>query len=267
MERLTVPTFMAANPATPAPTRQQREWLLAALRDADRLLPEGIAPRSLDLMRERKWITTAPAADENSGLRNRLTDHGYFALLSIPKANALMSVLVSQEPGRIETAVQERTLASLVREGLVTMLTRRGEQDPDQEQHPYITNLGRRLIGLPEVDETPASEYLIAALAEHGITAHVRAERAEYGNTQVAYRRKNVEALFYRTIWNPGHYNHSATHPAWMHDKPWTGVINQGGHYLEKNLPNGLGLKEESARMAAAFAAWLDSRDDSAFQD
>jgi hypothetical protein len=260
-----VPTFMAAKPATPAPTRQQRKWLLAALRDADRLLPEGITSRSLDFMHGHKWITTAPAADENSGQRHRLTAQGSFALLSIPKANALMSVLVSQEPGRIETAVQERTLASLVREGLVTMLTRRGEQDPDQEQHPYITNLGRRLIGLAEVDETPACEYLIAALAEHGITATV--EHDEDGNTQVAYRQGNVEALFYRTIWNPGHYTHSATHPAWMHDKPWYGFVDHGGDYLEKNLPNGLDLKEESGRMAAAFAAWLGSRDDSAFQE
>ncbi|WP_127452895.1 hypothetical protein [Streptomyces sp. B29(2018)] len=259
-----MPTFLAADPPAPAPNALQRTWLLAALRAADGLLPAGVSTRSLNVLRERGWITTAPARDDDAEfVRYKITPAGRIALLSGAKADALLSTLVAVEPGRIEAPVQERILNSLVREGLVVHLTRRGKQDEDQEQYPYITNLGRRLVGLTEVDSTPSDTYLIDAFAQHGIRVCV--ETDEDGNTQIAYREKGVEALFYRPIDSPGRSMHSATHPAWMHASPWYGFLDHRGDYLEMHLPNNPNLKEGSARMAASFAAWLSSRDDAAF--
>ncbi|MBQ0890685.1 hypothetical protein KBZ94_38195 [Streptomyces sp. RM72] len=260
-----MPTFLAADTHAPAPNALQRTWLLAALRAADGLLPVGVATRSLNVLRERGWITTAPARDDDAEFtRYKITPAGRFALLSLAKADALLSTLVSVEPGRIEAPVQERILNSLVREGLVINLTRRGQQAEGEEQHPYLTNLGRRLVGLPEVDDTPAGDYLLAALAANGLEAAVETDHK--GDSRVVYRSGDVEALFYREVWNPGHYTYSALHPAWMHTKPWTAQItHDAGEALEKHLPNGLGVQEESARMAGAFAAWLADRDDAAF--
>ncbi|MET9779282.1 hypothetical protein ABZ023_34420 [Streptomyces sp. NPDC006367] len=260
-----MPTFLHADSHAPAPNARQRTWLLAALRAADGLLPVGVATRSLNVLRERGWITTAPAGDDDAEpVRYKITPAGRFALLSVAKADALLSTLVSAEPGRIESPVQGRILNSLVREGLVTRLTRRGQQTEGEEQHPYITNLGRRLVGLPEVDDTPAGDYLVAALAAHGLEARVETDHS--GDSRVVYRSGDVEALFYREVWNPGHYTYSARHPAWMHNKPWTALIAYGADQaVEKHLPNGLGVQEESARMADAFTAWLADRDDAAF--
>ncbi|MFE7485063.1 hypothetical protein [Streptomyces sp. NPDC057552] len=260
-----MPTFLAADPHAPAPNALQRTWLLAALRAADGLLPAGVSTRSLNVLRERGWITTAPARDDDGEfVRYKITPAGRFALLSVAKADALLSTLVAVEPGRIEAPVQERILNSLVREGLVVHLTRRGQQAEGEEQHPYLTNLGRRLVGLPEVDDTPAGDYLLAALAAHGLEAGV--ETDDHGDSRVVYCSGDVEALFYREVWNPGHYTYSARHPAWMHTKPWIALITYGAdEAVEKHLPNGLGVQEESARMAGAFTAWLADRDDAAF--
>ncbi|MCX4826547.1 hypothetical protein OG883_43705 [Streptomyces sp. NBC_01142] len=259
-----MPTFLAADPNTPPPNARQRTWLLAALRAADGLLPVGVPTRSLNVLRERGWITTAPAGDDDPMLiRHKITPAGRFALLSVAKADALLSTLVSVEPGRIEAPVQERILDSLVREGLVTRLTRRGQQAEDEEQHPYITNLGRRLVSLPEADDTPAGDYLLAALATSGLEARV--ETDSNGDSRIVYRRGDVEALFYREVWNPGFYTYSARHPAWMHTKPWTALVTHAEDTVEEHMPSGLGVQEESARMAASFAAWLTHRDDRAF--
>ncbi|MFD7620079.1 hypothetical protein [Streptomyces sp. NPDC059802] len=258
-------TFLAADPNAPAPTSRQRTWLFAALRADDGLLPLGVPLRSLNLMRERGWIKSAPATDADPlQARHELTPEGRFALLSVGKADALLSVLVSTEPGRIERPVQQQILDSLIREGLACRLTRCGEQDSDREQFTYITNLGRRLVALPEVDDTPAGDYLVAAFAAKGITVDVESDSA--GDTRVVYRLGDVEARFFREVWNPGHYTYSARHPAWMHNKPWTALITYGAdEAVEKHLPNGLGVEEESARVAAAFTAWLTDRDDAAF--
>lgn len=151
-------TSTATGPRVPAPTSRQREWMLTALRHPDRELPAGVSSRSLVLMRDRKWIEPLPVKPGTSGPSDRLTSRGSLALLSIPKANALMSVLTSPEEGRIDANTSARTMSSLVREGLVTMLTKSGAQATGQEQHPHITNLGRRLVGLPEVDQNPAPQ-------------------------------------------------------------------------------------------------------------
>ncbi|TLQ39283.1 hypothetical protein [Streptomyces marianii] len=261
---MTVPTFLAPAGA-PAPTRLQRAWLLAALRDQGGLLPPGIRTRSLNVMLDRDWIKIAPAGvDGATDVRYKITPGGRFALLSAAKAGVLLSVLVSSEPGRIEAAAQEKTLGSLIRDGLVTRLARHGEHAEGQEQHLYITNLGRRLVGLPEVDETPASDYLVAAFAANGLDVSV--ETDSDGDTCVVYQQGDVEAAFFREIQTPGFgWNYSARHPAWMHTKPWAALVSHTGGVLEKRLPSGIGIKEESARMAASFAAWLTDRDDSAF--
>ncbi|MFF9785695.1 hypothetical protein [Streptomyces nigrescens] len=262
---MTMPTFLATDPNAPAPNRNQRAWLLATLRAADGLLPMSVPDRSLNVLRERGWITTVPARDDDTtNVRHTITSQGRLCLLSVAKADALLSVLTSTESGRIETPVQERILSSLIREDLVTYLTRRGEQAEGQEQHPYITNLGRRLVGLPEVDDTPASDYLVAALAAHGLDADVETDGD--GDTRVVFRQGDVEARFYREVWNPGHYTYSARHPVWMHTKPWTALVTYADDgAVEKLLLNDLGIQEESARMAASFATWLTDRDDDAF--
>jgi hypothetical protein len=259
-----MPTFLAADPNAPAPNSRQRTWLLVALRAAGGLLPLGVPTRSLNVLRERGWITTAPADDTDpTDVRHQITPAGRFALLSVAKADALLSVLVSVDPGRIEAPVKERTLNSLIREGLVTRLTRRGEQTEGQEQHPYITNLGRRLVSLPEADNTPAGDYLVAALAASGLEASVESDSD--GDTRVVYRNGDIEALFFREVWNPDGYTYSARHPAWMHTKPWTALVTHAEDTLEKHMPDGLSIQEESARMAASFTAWLNHRDDHAF--
>ncbi|GGU49413.1 hypothetical protein [Streptomyces violascens] len=260
-----MPTSLAAGPNAPAPTARQRTWLFAALRADDRLMPLGVPHRSLDLMRERGWLQFAPATDDDPlRARHVLTAAGRFALLSVGKADALLSVLTSSEPGRIERPVQQQILTSLLREGLVCRLSRRGEQGEDQEQFTYISNLGRRLVGLPEVDTTPASDYLVAAFAAQGITVAVESDSV--GDTRVVYRLGDLEARFFREVWNPGHWTYSARHPSWMHDKPWTALITYSADgAVEKHLPNGLGVKEESVRLAAALTAWLTDRDDAAF--
>lgn len=260
-----MPTFLSADPNAPTPTSRQRTWLFAALRAHDGLMPLGVPLRSLSLMRERGWLKAVPATDDDpQQLRHEVTPEGRFALLSVGKADALLSVLVSAEPGLLKLPVQQQILNSLVREGLVTRLTRHGEQDEDQEQFPYITNLGRLLVGLPQADTTPAGDYLLAALAAKGITAGV--ERDSSGNTRVVYRDGDIHAQFFREVWNPGFYTYSARHPSWMHNKPWTALITYGTDgAVEKHLPNDLGVQEESARMAASFAAWLTAGDDDAF--
>ncbi|KOU50121.1 hypothetical protein [Streptomyces sp. WM6378] len=260
-----MPVSLATDPNTPGPTARQRTWLFAALRADDGLMPLGVPHRSLDLMRERGWLQFAPATDDDPlQARHVLTAAGRFALLSVGKADALLSVLTSAEPGRIERPVQRQILTSLLREGLVRRLSRRGEQGEGQVQFTYITNLGRRLVGLPEVDDTPASDYLVAAFAAKGITVAVESDSC--GDTRVVYRLGDMEARFFRKVWNPGHDTYSARHPSWMHDMPWTALITYSGDgAVEKHLPNGLGIKEESARMAAALADWLADRDDAAF--
>ncbi|MFG2210548.1 hypothetical protein [Streptomyces sp. NPDC048638] len=260
-----MPMSLAADPNAPAPTARQRTWLFAALRADDGLMPLGVPHRSLDLMRERGWLKTAPATDDDPlQIRHQLTPGGRFALLSVGKADALLSVLTSTEPGRIEKPMQRQILTSLLREGLVCRLTRRGEQDQDDEQFTYITTLGRRLVGLPDEDATPAGDYLVAAFTEKGLTVAVETDRN--GDTRVVYRLGDIEARFFREVWNPGFYTYSVRHPAWMHDKPWTALITYGADgAVEKHLPNGLGVQKESARMAAAFTAWLADRDDAAF--
>ncbi|WP_329020506.1 hypothetical protein [Streptomyces sp. NBC_01601] len=262
-----MPTFLATNPDAPAPNPRQRAWLLAALRAAGGLLPLDVPTRSLNVLRERGWIRTAATGDgEPGGIRYKITPDGRFALLSVAKADALLSVLVSVEPSRIEAPVKERTLNSLIREGLVAHLTRRGEQVEGQEQYPYITNLGRRLVGLPEGDDTPASDHLVAAFAAKGLDVSVETDSS--GDTRVVYRDGDVEALFFREVWNPDGYTYSARHPSWMHNKPWTALVTYSTEgVVEKHLPSDLGAKEESARMAASFAAWLTDRDDGAFTD
>ncbi|MEW1760410.1 hypothetical protein AB0393_28350 [Streptomyces cyaneofuscatus] len=260
-------TYLAADPTAPAPTSRQRAWLLAALRADDGLLPLDVPDGSRRLMRERGWISVIPVVDDPLPTRHKITSAGRLALLSVGKADALLSVLTSVDPGRIEKPVQRQILSSLIREGLVCRLTRRGDPAPDQERFPYITNLGRRLVGLPEENTIPACNYLIAAFAERGVSVAVETDRN--GDCRVVHRAQGAqgfEARFYREVWNPGFYTYSARHPAWMHNKPWTALITYGTDgAVEKHLPNGLGIEKESAVLADAFTAWLADRDDAAF--
>lgn len=249
----TIPT---ASRTTPAANSRQRQWMLAALRDPDLLLPDDIAARSLAGLARRCWIEPVPADNGSDRVRHRLTESGRFALLTAAKARALMSVTVARKAGLIDTETPWPTLKALVGDGLVTYLTDRGEQGArGQDHHPFITNLGRRLISLPEVDETPASQTLTAAFAARGIVVEV--EHDDSGNNHVVYRRGDVEAHFYRCIWGPAKTTHSATHPAWMHDSSWYGGIRHAGDRREIILPVGTGLAAESERMAELFAAWL----------
>ncbi|MEO3976799.1 hypothetical protein [Streptomyces sp. CAU 1734] len=261
---MTVPTFLAPDPDAPVPNLRQRAWLLAALRAADGLLPPGVPTRSLNVLRQRGWFTTAPAADDGPLLiRYRITPKGRYALLSPAKATALLSVLTSTEPGRIDTMVQDRILASLLREGLAVQLTRHGERTGNRELHPHITNLGRRLVGLPEADDTPASDHLIAALASYGLSAGVETDSLD--NTYVVYRCRGVEAQFFREVWNPDGYTYSARHPSWMHSKPWTARLIHSGVVVERRPPGGLDVLQASARLALSLVTWLADRNDCAF--
>jgi hypothetical protein len=251
----TIPT---TGRTTPAANSRQRQWMLAALRDTALLLPDDIAARSLATLARRRWIEAIPAGNGDDRVRHRLTEPGRFALLTAAKARALMSVTVARKAGLIDTETPWPTLKALVSDGLVTYLTDRGERGVrGQDHHPFITNLGRRLISLPEVDETPASQTLTAAFAARGIVVEV--EHDDSGNNHVVYRRGDVEAHFYRCIWGPAKTTHSATHPAWMHDSSWYGGIRHAGDRGEIILPEGTGLAAESERIAELFAAWLAS--------
>ncbi|WP_327359684.1 hypothetical protein [Streptomyces sp. NBC_01304] len=256
---------LASNSFTATPTSRQRSWMLAALRDRALILPETVNSRSLVLMRSREWIEPVPA--EQGPHKFRLTFLGRFALLSVPKAHALLSAQspADRHPGRLTFNASAMTLKPLISERLVVMLDRHGEQRAGREEHPYITNLGRRIVELPEADETEAGQYLTDAFAEAQIPVSV--ERDNDGNTRVVYRRDGVVAQFYREVWNPDGYTHSVRHPAWMHTKPWTALVTYGTDgAVEKNLLNHLGLPTESAQMATSFAAWLRDRDDDAFE-
>ncbi|MFM9452374.1 hypothetical protein [Streptomyces europaeiscabiei] len=249
----TIPT---TGRTAPAANSRQRQWMLAALHDADLLLPDDVAARSLATMARHRWVEAVPADNGNDRVRHRLTESGRFALLTAAKARALMSVTVARKAGLVDTETPWPTLKALVSDGLVTYLTDRGERGArGQDHHPFITNLGRRLISLPEVDENPASQTLTAAFTERGIVVEV--EHDDSGNNHVVYRRGDVEAHFYRCIWGPAMTTHSATHPAWMHDTSWYGWINHAGDRREIILPEGTGLAAESKRMAELFASWL----------
>lgn len=235
---------------------RQRQWLLAALRDPGLLLPDGIPARSLAGMARRRWIEPVPADDSDGRARHRLTEAGRFALLTAAKAQALMSVTVARKAGRIDPETPWSTLKALAGDGLITYLTERGERGAGgQDHHPFISNLGRRLVSLPEADDTPASQTLIEAFARRHIVVQV--ERDDNGDNHVVYRHDGLEAHFYRCIWGPLKTTHSATHPAWMHDSSWYGGINHAGDRQEITLPEGMSLASESERMADVFAAWL----------
>jgi hypothetical protein len=180
----------------------------------------------------------------------RLTVKGRMALLTRLKRIALKS---ADELGRIAPTVAWPTLGALESEGLIAHFTDHGQQVKGTGT-PYITNLGLRLMGGRPVDETPAAESLMAALAEWDITATV--ETDEHGNSAVVYEVDGVRADFYRCL--PGD-RHSVTHPAWMHDSSWYGFIDDHRDYRECHVPEGIGLAAENAWVAEAFAEYLTS--------
>ncbi|MFJ2217830.1 hypothetical protein ACIQVO_36565 [Streptomyces sp. NPDC101062] len=235
--------------ATP-PNSRQRGWMLTALGDNDLLMPEDIPVRSLATMARREWIQREPDGTAPGPVRYSLTAEGRAALLTVPKLNAVLS---AEATGRISPAVSWPTLESLLREGLAVRLTAHGI--PGTGSDPaYVSVLGRRMAGLPAVDERPASHLLIEALAARGIEASVESDKA--GNSHVAHRAPGFEARFHRAL-GPGK-GHSANHPAWMHDTAWYRFANHRGDWAE--LARGLGGDDcatDSSKAADALVRLL----------
>lgn len=234
------------------PNRHQRGWMFTALGDNDLLMPENIPARSLATMAQREWIQPE-SGDAPGPVRYSLTAEGRAALLTVPKLNALLS---SEATGRISPAVAWPTLESLLREGLAVRLTDHGV--PGTAADPaYISMLGRRLAGLPAVNERPASQLLIEALAARGIEASMESDKA--GNSHVAHRAPGFEVLFYRVLGSGE--SHSANHPAWMHGG-WYGFVDDGGDYAELLVSDrtGMDCAADSSRAAHALAALLTAR-------
>lgn len=232
------------------PNGRQRGWMFAALGGPDLLMPEDIPARSLATLRGREWIQQQPDSDGAPPLRYTLTAMGRAALLTVPKCNALLS---AEKDGRVASSVAWPTLEFLLRrEGLAVRLTARGE--PGTAADPaYISALGRRLVGLPAADERPASQLLIDALAAHGIAAAVESDAQ--GNTHIAVDRLPAfEAVFYRKV-GPRGTGHGATHPAWMHDSAWYGLVEIAGHgvSLFREL-DGADCADDSVAAANALA-------------
>ncbi len=234
-----------------SPSGRQRGWMFTALGDDDLLMPEGIPARSLATMARRAWVQRESGRAPGP-VRHSLTAEGRAALLTVPKLNALLS---AEATGRISPAVAWPTLESLLREGLAVRLTDHGI--PGTAAGPaYVSVLGRRLAGLPAVDERPAAQLLIEALAARGIQASVESDKA--GNSHVAHRASAFEVLFYR-VPGPGD-DHSANHPAWMHDTAWYGFANREGDWAE--LARGLGGDDgatDSAKAADALVRLLSA--------
>ncbi|WP_217223116.1 hypothetical protein [Streptomyces anulatus] len=234
------------------PNLRQRGWMLAALGEQDLLMPGDIPARSLATMRRRTWIQEEPGSTPGPA-RHSLTAEGRAALLTVAKLNALLG---AESTGRIPSIVAWPTLESLLREGLAVRLTAHGE--PGSAEAPaWISALGRRLAGLPAVDERPASELLTGALTELGIGASV--ERDEEGNSHVVHRSTGFEATFCQVL-GPGLGN-SASHPAWMHGG-WCGFIDDGGDVAELLVRDltGMDCAADSAGAARALAVLLAAR-------
>ncbi|WNZ14885.1 hypothetical protein [Streptomyces sp. 11x1] len=239
------------------PTAYQRKKMLEALSAPHYRLPGDTNGRSLDVMRAERWIAAHTADGRPAGLaiaagyqgftHFRLTKRGRMALLTDAKRAALDAV---DTRGSLASSVPWPTLTALVNDGFVQLLNDHGRPDPNGTA--YITNLGRRLMSLPEVDETPAANILIAELAKWDVTAEI--EDSEHGD-QVVYRAGPVEAVFYRPFGKK--WQHSATHPAWMHDSSWCLTVYVGADELQMWGPEGDGARTDSAATAVTFAEWL----------
>ncbi|MFE1289725.1 hypothetical protein [Streptomyces sp. NPDC058751] len=253
----TRPTPVTAK-AVKKPTPYQRRKMFEALTAEHFCLPRGVNGRSLEVMFNEGWITEHAADGRLAGptcraryggfTHFRLTLKGRMALLTPSKLLVMES---ADEHGRITLTALWLTLGALEVDGLVAHFTDHGQQVKGTGT-PYITNLGRHLMGGHPVDETPAADSLIAALAEWGIPAAVEAQ--ENGNTAVVYKVGSVRGDFYRVL--PGN-RRSVTHPAWMHNSAWYGFVDNGGNYGELHVPEGIGLAKESAFVAEAFAEYL----------
>ncbi|MFF4276220.1 hypothetical protein [Streptomyces sp. NPDC001536] len=257
-------TATSARPVTvktvKEPTTYQRRKMFEALTADDFRLPGDTNGRSLDVILDEEWIAEYAADGRLAGPARRagyegfthfrLTVKGRMALLTPSKRLALES---ADERGRIAPTVAWPTLGALESEGLIAYFTDHGQQVKGTGT-PYITNLGRRLMGGHPVDETPAADSLIAALAAWDIPAVV--ETDEDGNTAVVYQAGGIRADFYRCL--PGD-RHSVTHPAWLHDSSWYGFIDDHRDYRECHVPEGIGLAAENAWVAEAFAEYLTS--------
>lgn len=256
-------TTAAARPAPVSvnavkePTPYQRKKMREALSAPDHRLPGDTNGRSLDAMRAERWIAVytadgrpaalALAAGYQGFTHFRLTKQGRMALLTDTKRVALES---ADERGALASTVPWPTLTALANDGFVERYDDQGRRDP--HGWPYITNLGRRLMGLPDVDETPAADVLVAELAKWDIAAEV--EDSPHGD-QVVYRSGPVQAVFYRTVGKER--KHSATHPAWMHDSGWYVAISDGGDQQEIWGVDGDDVHTDSAAIAVAFVDWL----------
>ncbi|MFI8265360.1 hypothetical protein [Streptomyces sp. NPDC085665] len=249
-----------ATPAAKTPTPYQRKKMFEALTEDNYRIPGDTDGRSLDLMLEENWILEYAANGRTAAMARalgydgfthfRLTRKGRMALLIDRKRTALESAAPT---GRIADGTARPVLRSLEADGLIAYVTDHGQVVKDPTT-PYITNLGRRLLGRPAVNETPAAASLIAEFAQWGITTTV--ETNENGDTAVVYRDGSIRAEFYRPLTSRGF---SATHPAWMHNSSWYGWIDDAGDYRELIIPEGLPLPEENARTAEAFAEWLSA--------
>uniref|UniRef100_UPI003F49703F hypothetical protein n=1 Tax=Streptomyces sp. CA-136453 TaxID=3240050 RepID=UPI003F49703F len=250
--------------AVKVPTPYQRKKMIEALSADQYRLPSDTDGRSLDVMLDQRWILeythrgrlagSARAAGYEGFTHFRLTAKGRLALLTPAKRAALES---ADQYGRLKQPIAWPTEQSLDADGFIMRLTERGQVATGQEHHPFISNLGRRVLGLAPVDETPASDVLIAAFAEWGITTAV--ETDEDGDTAVIYRHGPIVARFYRFIGDDD-WQHSATHPAWMHDSPWYGEVAYGMDQQEICGPDEFGdVNADSAGTAEAFAEWLTS--------
>ncbi|MER7497098.1 hypothetical protein ABT033_31435 [Streptomyces pharetrae] len=230
------------------PTRYQRKKMLEALAAMLYLLPDNTNTRSLQAMREEGWVIPASLVPApGTRMRFCLTRLGRMALLTEAKRTALLSV---DERGALASTVPWPTVTALANDGFIERYDDQGRRDP--HGWPYITNLGRRLMGLPEVDETPAADVLLAELAKWDVTADI--EDSPHGD-QVVYRSGPVEAVFYRTVGKE--WKHSATHPAWMHDSGWYVSISDGGDQKEMWGVDGGDVRADSAATAVAFVEWL----------
>ncbi|MEW1677924.1 hypothetical protein AB0O47_32525 [Streptomyces noursei] len=240
------------------PTRYQRAKMLEAIPSDTFTLPRDTKGVSLDLMLEEGWIQEYAANGRTieyarlTGYQGfshfRLTWAGRMALLTKPQRLALETV---GERGRISAAVARSTVAALEAAGLAAYFTARGER-AQGDGAPYITALGRRLMGLDAVDDSPASDSLIAAFAEWGLPAIV--ERDSDGNTQVVVETGTIRATFSRPV--PG-MGYSATHPRWMHNEAWYGFVNDGGSYGETDIPEGIGLDAENVWAVESLVEYI----------
>ncbi|MYX26838.1 hypothetical protein GTY75_09175 [Streptomyces sp. SID8381] len=246
------------------PTAYQRKKMVEALSRPDYRLAGDTNSRSLDVMRAERWIAAftasgrpaapAVAAGYQGRTHFRLTKRGRMALLTDAKRNALESV---DAFGALGESVPWPTLTALVNDGFVQQLNDHGR--PDVNGKAYITNLGRRLMGLPEVDDTPAADILIAALAKWGIAAQV--EDSEEGD-QVVYRSGDIEAVIYRPFETASErWEHSATHPAWRHWSGWCLTAYVGGAEFQMWGPDDGDVYTDSAATAEALADWLTGSD------